>query len=269
MRRFGDSATGDLSTGRNPREIFLDKLPRVRHVDVAGDNQNGVVGNVISVEEFLELADSGGLQMAHVANGRPAIGVLDKGELEEVFKKCAVRLVLLPTPFLGHHLALDIVNLFRDLETGHAIRFQIKRHLQMIRGQCVHVNRLVETRKRIRIAANHVDQLHVLLGLYVCRATKHHVLKHVGESLAIRPLVAAANVIEDAHVDHGGLMEGRVDRPQAVGKGFFGEVDGLRGGQTMRAEDKENQQREARGADDHWCLVSQWPGNCNGRGVST
>ena len=60
----------------------------------------------------------------------------------------------------------------------------------------------------LEIAADFADEFHVLLGGHVGRATKHHVLEHVRKALAIGAFVAAADVIEDADMNDGSVVQG-------------------------------------------------------------
>ena len=60
-------------------------------------------------------------------------------------------------------------------------------------------------------------------------------LEHVGEALAIRPLIAGADVIEHPHVNHRRLVQRRVNHVQAVGQGLLSERDRVGGGASAAA----------------------------------
>ncbi len=131
--------------GRDPPEEFLHHRTRRFNINVAGDDQRGVIGQVISVEKILQFIHPGRTKMVHVADRRPSVAVGRKGGLEEVLVLIAVRPVLAHAPFLGHHLSLGLVNLLGDFETGHPVRLKIKGHLEMVGRKRVVVNGLVET----------------------------------------------------------------------------------------------------------------------------
>ncbi len=60
------------------------------------------------------------------------------------------------------------------------------------------------------------NQFHVFFGRDVGRAAKHHVLEHVRKALAVGPFIAAAHVVNHAHMNHRRLVQRRVDHAKAV-----------------------------------------------------
>jgi hypothetical protein len=209
-------------------------------VEVAGDDEGGVVGDVVRVEEVLKLVDGRGLEVLHVADRRPAIAVADESVLEEILEDGAVRLVVAHAPLFGDDLALGFVDVLGDLEAGHAIGLEPQGHLEVLARERVHVDGFVKAGEGVGISADDADALHVLFGGDVGRPAEHHVLEHVRESLSVGPLIARADVIEDAHVHDGGLVQRGVDHVQAVGEGFFGEGDRGEVGLGTDTREKQN-----------------------------
>ena len=136
--------------------------------------------------------------------------------LQKILIHRPIRLVLPHPPFLGHHLPLGLIDVFRHLEAAHPIRFQIQRHLQMIGRNRIHIHRLIEARERIGNPPDHPDQLHVFFRLHMCRSAEHHVLKHVRKPLPIRPFVTAAHMIQHPHMHHRRLMQRHINHLQPV-----------------------------------------------------
>src|SRR5689334_14332484 len=110
----------------------------------------------------------------------------------------------------------------------------------------VNISGLIEAGEGVGIAADTVDHLHVDFIRHVRRATKHHVLEHMRETLAAGTLIARTDVIEHADMNHRCCLQRGIDHPQSVIKGFFFE---LNGGNTLRsgreAEKAGKQRRES------------------------
>ena len=61
--------------GLDVAEPLLDLLPRLRRVDVAGDDEAGVRGRVVLLEERYDVVVARRGQVLHVADHRPVVGM--------------------------------------------------------------------------------------------------------------------------------------------------------------------------------------------------
>ena len=109
---------------RNVAEIFLDLLFRRFRVNIAGQHDDHVGRPVIILEPFLHVLECSSVQVGHVADDVPGIGVT--GGIC-IFRKVllgqTVRLVLPLTFFVLHHAALQVESLLAQIEESHAVRF--------------------------------------------------------------------------------------------------------------------------------------------------
>ena len=144
-----------------PAEIFFHLVFGFGEVDVAGDHENGVVGDVIFVEEGLEFFDFGGFEVFHVADGGPVVGMLFEDGGEEFVEHAAVGLVEAHAPFFGDDLAFGDEDLLGDFEGGHAVGFEPEGEFGVGGGEGLPVDGFVEGGEGVGVAADEADELHM------------------------------------------------------------------------------------------------------------
>ncbi len=234
---LGRGDAGDGGAFGDPCEVFADGFADGFDVDVAGDDEDGVVGDVVGVEEVLQFLGGGGAEVVHVADGGPVVVMFREDFGEHFFPDGAVGLVLAEAPFFGDDEAFGGENFGGDAEAGHAVGFEPEGEFDVGGGDGVDVDGLVEAGVGVGVAADGLDEFHVFFGFHVGGAAEHHVFEHVSEALAIGAFIFGADVVEDFGVDDGRGFHGGVDDLEAVGEGFGFEGDGLGAGEG--GEDEE------------------------------
>ena len=79
-RGFDDRGTGDVAaTAWDVLEVLLDEGARLRHVEVTGNAECGVLRHVKRLVEIHEVAVVGGIEVLHGPDGRPLVGMLVVG----------------------------------------------------------------------------------------------------------------------------------------------------------------------------------------------
>ena len=90
-----------------------------------------------------------------------------------------------------------------DAKECHSFCLEPQDQLDLVWWHAINIGRVVEGRVGVGVPANLTDVLEMILGSEPVRAAEHHVLEHMGESLAIGLLVLRADVIPHLDRDDG------------------------------------------------------------------
>ena len=247
--------------------MLVDQLAHRDLVDVADDDQRGVVGLVVGVVEALAVGGRDLLEILDRADGRPVVRVLDVGERAELLDRLADRIVVDAQPLLFlDHAPFGVDRRWEQLQLAHALGLQLQREADVRGRHGVVVRGQVLGRERVDLAADLLEQAGVLLGRDVLRALEHHVLEHVGDAADADVLVLGSDVIENLHGRDRRLVIRQEQHVQAVrerpvldvqlrrrqrrggrGRGVRGlgrGVGGLRGGVGARRHQRRQQQQQ-------------------------
>jgi hypothetical protein len=106
-----------------------------------------------------------------------------------------------------------------DLEKAHAFGFQPQGELQLVGGESLDIDGLIEGGIGIAVAAAAADKVEVIGPAKAIGAAKHHVFEHVSEALALGPFVLGADVIPEMNGHNGAGRVLERDDLEAVGQG--------------------------------------------------
>ncbi len=211
---------GHLGSTRDRAEVLLNPGQRLLGVEVAAQGQGGVVGAVPAQEELLEVVDVDPVEILHIADGLPGVGMGARVErLAHLLAHQTVRLVvdaLGPFVLDGGALDLELLLAHRIEQEAHAVGLQPQHLLQLVGRHGLVVVGAVLVGGAVHVATGLVDDPHVLLIPHVLGALEHHVLEEVGESGLTHLLAGRAHVIGDVQVHQGIGSVGRQNDGQAV-----------------------------------------------------
>ena len=224
---FNDGGTGDVAAAAwDVLEVLLDEGARLRHVEVAGNAERGVLWHVKRLVEIHEVAVVGGIEVLHGPDGRPLVGVLVVGHRHRGGEELAIGLVVVALALLFFDdLVLGVDADLLNLGVEHALGFQPKPQLELVARQELVVEGAVLGRVGVQDAAG---VFHVGIELAtrdVLRALKQEVLEEVGHARAVGPLVLGADVVKHGDCDERGGVVLVEDDVEAVVQIEFGELD--------------------------------------------
>ena len=187
-------------------------------IDVAEDQQDGIRGRVIRLEEFLDVLESRGVEIVEIAVKIVRVGPVAIGDRRKIEPgKAAVGLVEhVDAHFFFHDVALVAQIFVVHFERAHAVGFEPQDAFERIRGHRFVIIRDVIMRRAVQHAAGRIDQLDVHHLSGVGRALKHHVLEQMREAAAAARLDAKSDIVIDAHRGHRRRAVRRNDHAQAV-----------------------------------------------------
>ncbi len=198
--------------------MALGEPDRFVRIDVSENQQNRIRRRVICFKEFLDVIQSGRVQIVKIAVkivGVRPIAIGDRRKIEP--GKTAVGLVEhVDAHFFFHDVALVAQIFVVHLQRAHAVGLEPQDALQRIRGHRLVVIRDVIVRRAVQHAAGRIDQLDVHHFPGVGRALKHHVLEQMSEAAAAARLDAKPDIVIDAHRSHRRCAVRRNDHAQAV-----------------------------------------------------
>ena len=249
-----------LRAGGDVAEILQHLFLRYRRRDVAGQHHHRVGRAVVVAEPLLDVAQRGGVQIRHRADGVVVVGMVGRERLGlDQFAGAAVGLVFALALLVLHHTALLVELRLADgaEQVAHAVRLHPQRHVQRSRGHGFEIVGAVEPGGAVLVGgAGQLERLEELI-LVILRTLEHQVLEQMREAGLALGLVGRADVIPDAHRHHGRLVVFMHHHGQAVGQhetgiGQIGDLlrrcsgglDRLRGGcdQQRRRGDPEREQ---------------------------
>ena len=184
-----------------PAKYFSIQALGLRRVEVARDDQHGVVRRVERLEELLHVGDGGRVEVCEVAvEIVGVVPVLVRGHRQVDPREPAVRLV----QHVDAHLALDdlllVLQVLRaDVEAAHAVGLRPEHGLEHVRRNDLEVVREVEPRGSVEQAAVRLDEPDELHLSEIGGALEHHVLEQVREPGAVLRLVPEADVVVHGH----------------------------------------------------------------------
>ena len=204
---------------RDGAEIAVHQGAGGRLVDVAGQDQHGVVGAVVVTEPVAHGLETGGVQIGHRADGRVAVGVAD-GEQRLLLGVGgqAIGLVVALALLVLDDAALQIEHLLADLaeQEAHAVALEEQGLLQRRGRDGLEIVGAVEPGGAVQAGgAGGAHGLDVALR-GVLGAAEHQVFEQVGEAGGAGGLVLGADIVPDGHGHDGGLAVLVDDDGQAV-----------------------------------------------------
>ena len=211
---------GHLGATGNGAEVLLNPGQRLLGVEVTAQGQRGVVRAIPAQEELLEVVHIDPVQILHIADGLPGVGVGARIErLPHLLAEQAVGLVvdaLGPLVLDGGTLDLELLLAHRIEQETHAIRLQPEHLLQLVGRYRLEIVGPVLVGGAVHLATGLIDDPHVLLIAHVFGALEHHVLEEVGKTRLADRLPRRPHVIGDIQVYQGIGFVRRQDHGQAV-----------------------------------------------------
>src|SRR3984957_12449634 len=203
LRRFGMVyARNRFSGGRDAIEIFPGPEQRLLGIEIADDDQRGVVRFVEGVEELADVFDFRAIEIGHAADGGVMVGVLGKGRGAQILFQVTVGLVFDPdATFFFYDFALGFEIFFGNVEAAHAVRFEPQNSFQVIAGESFEKIRGVVSGFRIVEPADGFDDSRMFFSRNMRRALEHQVLEEVRETGAAGQFVFGSHVIPNLEVD--------------------------------------------------------------------
>jgi len=209
-------------------------------VDVAGDDQHGVVGRVPAIVKLLELRSGQPVEVGDGSDALPRVGRTRERERLHVAEEVGAggRLV-------AQHLLLDGAALVLPLglqveDVAHAVGLDAQDRVEIgSRDGEFELGQRVR-RFGVEIAAEGGRDRPELTGAQIRRAAEHHVLLGVRHALYRRRIVTRADAVRHVGRYHRGQRVAHDDHPQTVGQGGFEHVLAARGGgegETGRRDD--------------------------------
>jgi hypothetical protein len=185
-------------------ELLLDVGKRGRLVELAGDQEDGVVGLVVLLIECVQRARRDALDIRARADRRLAVVVPEVRGRQDPLVQDAAGVVLAGLELVAHdrHLALQIA--LEDRRIHHPIGLEVDRPVDVLlrRGKRLEVVRAIERSGRVVLRAARVHQLRQVAQ--ALGALEHHVLEEVRHAGLAVALVPRADEVRDVD-GHGRL----------------------------------------------------------------
>ncbi len=201
LRQRGGRANGRRARPRGQvAEIAFGQIEGFRGVHVASQHQRGVAGPVIGAEEVAHVVELHGVQVGHVADGRPPVWVLEwKQPGHQRHQRQAIRPILVAlSPFVQHHLALGLEPLRgqRRQQIPHAVRLHPQRPVDGARGHHLPIVRAIGVGGAVQLRAGLLQRREVP-AVVVLRPFEHQVFEEMGEPGPPWLLVLRPDVVPD------------------------------------------------------------------------
>ncbi len=231
--------------GRDRSVRLADQADGALRLEVAHQDDGGVVRRVVAAEIILAIPRGDGVEVRHPADHRPLVRMSQiGGGLQQLEHRSFDVVVGAQAALLLHDVPLMRQDLLGGRQTRHAVRLQVHHHVQGLRGEVLVVDRQILHREGVAAATlrfEHLveDSLTVLL-----RSVEHHVLKQVRDPGPPGSLIARADP-EEGVVAHGRdrmVLEGQDLQPVVEAVRDHVEADFLRE-EGRRPEREEDGQR--------------------------
>ena len=213
LARAGRLGLGDV-VGRDGgrgvlqrREILIDPAIQLRLVEVARDDQIGVVRAVVGAVKAQHILKGRGLQLLDRADARPPIGaLLIDGLGHEQAEQPAIGIGqdALAVFFL-HHVALGHEGRLVHHQRAHALGFGEQHPLKVVGRHRLEIGGGVIGGEGVVGAAHVLGQPVKGLWRQVARRLEHQVFEQVGEAGATRRIVLGPDLVPDLDGDVGGV----------------------------------------------------------------
>ena len=211
---------------------MLNQRARLPGIDIAGENQYGIIGTVIAAEPAAHIVHAGGIEIGHAADGRMAIGMAF-GKLRRqlgIFGQ-AERIIVALALFILHDAALQIELCLGDgaEHMPHAVGFEIQRQRQRRRGDIFEIIGAVEPGRAVEVGGADAFQRLDIATLVVFAAAEHQMFEQMRKAGATLGFVLRSDMIPDADRDDRSLAIGMDDDPQAIlqREAFMRNIDSL------------------------------------------
>ena len=219
LRRLHRVAQG-LGGGRvlQRAEQRVDARQRGRRVELAGDDERGVVGPVMRLVEAPQRLDGHVLHVAARADGRAAVGVEAVGRRHQALAQQLAGVVLALLQLVHHHRHFLGQVLGLDAALLHALALQAQHEVERVATgvEGAEVVRAVVARGGVEA---HPALAHGLGDVgHRGHALEQEVLEQVRHAGLARALVAAADAVDDVGQAGGGRRVGKQQHLQAVGQ---------------------------------------------------
>ena len=224
LRRLGHVGARRQRVRGNIFEISLREGEAFGRFHVADDQEDGIVGRVVSVEEGLHVGERGGIEVGKVTVEIVGVGPIAKSDWRKIEPgKTAVGLVHhVDADFFFHHVALIAQIFVVYFQSAHAIGFEPQNAFERVGGDGLEIIGDVVVGGAVEHAAGGIDEADVFHFSGVFGTLEHHVLEKMGEAAAAARLEAKADLIINADGDDGRGAVWRDDHAQAVGeRGVF------------------------------------------------
>ena len=168
--------------------------------DVTGYHDDGVARAIVRLEPFLDVGETGGIEVVHRADRFPGVGVIGRKELlQDFLEDLAVGLVIALALFVLHHTTLFVELGLGDgvLEMAHPVRLEPEGGVQGVLRHGLKIVGAVEEGGAIEIGGTQLLQGVQVFALEILRALEHQVLEEVGEAGAAADFVLGAHVVPD------------------------------------------------------------------------
>ena len=207
-RRLGDAG-----------EVLIHQADRVVRLEVAGDQQRGVVRHVVGVVERADIINGRRIEVVHAADHRVLVGMHVEGmKADQLVQQAERRILDAHAALFLHHLALGDEGLLVHAQARHAIGFHPQRQRQVLRRNGLMKHRRVLVGIGVGLATNRGDDRRVLFGLDVLGALEHHVLEEMREAGPARLLVLRTHVVPQLDLDNRRRLVLVQDHDHAIGE---------------------------------------------------
>ena len=210
-----------LGFGRNIAKEFGGRLKRLFGIDIADNDQYGIVGRVILFVPRAQVVGFEGVQIFHVADDGGAHRRLGKGGKIGLFPHFAVgRVFRALAAFFADDVHLVEEFFVAEVEVVHAVGFELQNLGQVGGGDVFVIHRFIAVGVGVVLPAQLGHAAVELAGGNVFRAFKHHVFQSVAQAAFARFFIHAADFVPNLRNGHRRAVVFFDDDFQTVGQGF-------------------------------------------------
>jgi hypothetical protein len=187
---------------RDRREVLVDPGIELARIEVAGDDEGGVVRPVVGAVEGDDVGDRRRIEVLDAADHAAAVRMAQVGPGAHLLEEAAVGRGQDPLPvLLLHHRALGAEVGLVDAQVGEPLGLGPEQRLEMVRRHHRLVGGDVLAGEGVVLAADVLGEAVELLALHVLRALEHDVLEEMREARLAFGVVGAADVVPDLDAD--------------------------------------------------------------------
>ena len=214
----------DVGDARNLAVGLLGELLDLVGGDVAGDDQDGVVGRVEAAIEFERIFARELLDLVPPADDRPAIGMVEIERCIHLLGQARAGIVRDPHVLLfQHHLQLGLHHVVGQHQAGHAVGLELHQELELVAGGALEIAGEVVGGEGVLRAADGRDRLREQALRVLLRALEQQMFEEVGEPRLAGRLVGGADAIPDHVGDDRRAAIGNHHDFEAVGESEMGD----------------------------------------------